>query len=214
MKKLHYSIKSVSAATFLATLFLGAGCAPVDGQPVHDRPLSTPLLNDTSSDVSNTESSANSIVTSKEEDTQIQKFVEKKGKYRFELPSTWLTPAPTSLVGEGVYGVVGTVPGKKVAGDFSVYIAAVDAVNSKEAVSKYIKAGQGEVKIMDEFTSSIPGGKVPIGRYLNKRGLEEDEYVVFTLKEGTRYAVMTVARLKTPGYEDGVQMILQTLRSL
>lgn len=44
MKKPHYSIKSVSAATFLAMLFLGAGCAPVDGQPVHDRPLSTPLL--------------------------------------------------------------------------------------------------------------------------------------------------------------------------
>ena len=213
MKNLHYSIQSVSAVTFLAMLFLGVGCASVDGQPVHDRPLSVPL-NDTSSDASNTEVQVNPVVTNKEEDNQIQKFVEKNGKYRFELPSTWLTPAPVSLAGEGVYGVVGTVPSKKVVGDFSVYIAAVDAVNNKEAVSKYIKAGQGEVKIMDEFTSSIPGGKVPVTRYLNKRGLSEDEYVVFTLQEGTRYAVMTVAKLNTPGYEDGVQMILQTLRSL
>ncbi len=213
MKNLHYSIQSVSAVTFLAMLFLGVGCASVDGQPVHDRPLSVPL-NDTSSDVSNTEVPANPVVTNKDENKQIQKFVEKNGKYRFELPSTWLTPAPVSLVGEGVYGVVGTVPSKKVVGDFSVYIAAVDAVNSKEAVSKYIAAGQGKVQLMESLTTSIPGGKVSIGRYLNKRGLEEDEYVVFTLKEGTRYAVMTVARLKTPGYEDGVQMILQTLRSL
>lgn len=211
--KIIFSELTLVTLVSLVIVFLGAGCTPVDGQPVRDRPLSTPL-NDTSSDVSNTEVPANPDVVNKEENTKIQKFVEKKGKYQFELPNTWLTPRAASIDSPEVFAAVGTVQGKQVVGDFSVYIAAVNAANGKEAAGKYIKAGQGEVKIIDEFTSSIPGGKVPVTRYLNKRGMSEDEYVVFTLQEGSRYVVMTVAQLNTPGYEDGVQMILQTLRSL